>query len=362
MTALLFTLLTYLGVACYFGCAAALYRLARRIGGDASRALRTLAFILAMWGVAYVPACFSPSHPLAEEMYPMSVFTLVGGNLYVILTLLYPLEATRPGWLGVRSVGRLMLPFIAVTALYFIVLGLTGQPVRRLDDQADIWLHIGEFNVWYRFVLYLSVCLYIVYALLSTSTPHRRKHPHRTGAAGSAVGAGITAGPGREAMGRVHASTPHAMRAADCPVSRERTIGAGGTPDACGAGNPIGTGAPTHTGASATSAGPNSRNNSGRSLDPNSLSGPAAPSNSASGPAGRGKWSDICGPNGEDTCWLRIYNLGVGCITIAYLGVLLFGSVESLIIHRCITLLFFLTIVRLTFVRYSRSTTPGPKP
>lgn len=35
---------------------------------------------------------------------------LVGGNLYLIILLLYPLEIVRPGWLSLKRVGIVLLP------------------------------------------------------------------------------------------------------------------------------------------------------------------------------------------------------------------------------------------------------------
>lgn len=169
-TAISDQLITYAGAAVYLGGAALLLGQSPR-GGEASRARRALAFVVLMWGLSHL--LFGLNQPQVTERayHPMSVMTLIGGNAYIIICLLYPLELTRPGWITLRHVTRLLLPFLLVTGCYFLILGLLDQPVRHLDSVASLLTHFGEFNVWYRMVFYLSVCCYLVYMFLLTTLP-----------------------------------------------------------------------------------------------------------------------------------------------------------------------------------------------
>lgn len=181
-TLFLHRLLTCATLAICFGGAALL--LWRSLRGPEKRARRALAFILTMWGLAYLTECLPCMAGRLHEFEPMSVSTLIVGNLYIIVALLYPLEVARPGWITPRRVALLALPFAAIAGLYLLVLALRGEPVLRLDSLDDLIGHWGEFNVWYRSVLYLSVCFYMAFLWLNTSVTailmHRRTHDDYT--------------------------------------------------------------------------------------------------------------------------------------------------------------------------------------
>lgn len=158
-------ILFYCGAALYFSGALLLLLQARR-GGSERRPRLVLAFILLMWGTAHI--VFGLQEISGPTHYPMSVLTLLGGNVYIIVSLLYPLELARPGWITPIRVAQLLLPFLVVAGIYFLVLGILGEPVRNLESLASMLTHIGEFNVWYRLVLYLSICFYLVYMFMNT--------------------------------------------------------------------------------------------------------------------------------------------------------------------------------------------------
>lgn len=86
---------------------------------------------------------------------------VVTGNLYLIVLLLYPLEVVRPGWLNEKRVGMLLLPYVALSLFYYTVLGLLVQKPLKLDDMSQLMEHIGEFNVWCRLLMIVSVMLYL---------------------------------------------------------------------------------------------------------------------------------------------------------------------------------------------------------
>lgn len=160
-------ILFYFGAVLYFGCAALLFVQSLRSGAD-RRPRRALALILLMWGAAHVAFGLQGTAITAPACHPVSVPALLGGNVYVIISLLYPLELARPGWITSIRVAQLLLPFLVVTGIYLLVLGLSGESVRDLDSLASLLTHIGEFNVWYRIVLYLSICFYMVYMFMNT--------------------------------------------------------------------------------------------------------------------------------------------------------------------------------------------------
>lgn len=130
-----------------------------------SRARRLLAFTLFMWAMAYFSRLMWRDMPDMMQNGVMALPTLLVGHLYVVVTMLYPIEVSRPGWLSLRTGSLLVLPFVAVTAVYFIGTLLCGRPIRLLRSAEDIFTYFSEFNVWYRFVIYLSILSYIAYTL-----------------------------------------------------------------------------------------------------------------------------------------------------------------------------------------------------
>ena len=164
---LLYHALSYVGTVLLLGGAAFSFLRARRGGADA-RALYALCFTLAMWGIAYLITCLHPQQVPLVDFRPMSVYSLTIGNLFVIVCLPYPLELARPGWITFRRVALLVAPYLGITLFYFVLLALLGQSAQELRDIPDLLARMDEFNVWFRVVLYLSVCGYIVYLLMNT--------------------------------------------------------------------------------------------------------------------------------------------------------------------------------------------------
>lgn len=164
---LIYHIISYIGTAVLLGGAAAVFLQARRGGADA-RALNILGFTLTAWGLVYLASCLNPQSVPLVDFQPMSVVTLTVGNLFVIICLFYPLELAQPGWTGWRNAMRLIFPYAAVTAFYFAVTALLGQGIRELLDIPDMLANLAEFHVWFRFILYLTVCAYLVYLLMNT--------------------------------------------------------------------------------------------------------------------------------------------------------------------------------------------------
>ena len=123
-----------------------------------------LAVVRFIWGLIYALRVISlVTGDFGWNFTTTSVantLVLVTGNLYLIVLLLYLLEVVRPGWLNVKRVGMLLLPYVALSLFYYAVLDLLGQKPLKLDDMSQLMEHIGEFNLWYRLLMIVSVMLY----------------------------------------------------------------------------------------------------------------------------------------------------------------------------------------------------------
>lgn len=135
--------------------------------GRNNRSKRILAGIMSVWGFFYVVriAGMVLGHPTLNfvRINVADTLLLVAGNLYLITLLLYPLEVVRPGWLNLKRAGILLLPYVPVTLIYYIGLLILGQKPLKLHDMEQFMEHIGEFNVWYRVVMILSIILYLIF-------------------------------------------------------------------------------------------------------------------------------------------------------------------------------------------------------
>ena len=135
--------------------------------GRNNRSRRLLASIMLAWGSVYVLRVVGM---ILENQYlnftrtdVANPLVLVVGNLYLIILLLYPLEIVRPGWLNLKRTGLVLLPYVSVTLLYYIVLFLLGQKILVLHNIGQLIEHIGEFNVWYRLLMTLSIIIYLAF-------------------------------------------------------------------------------------------------------------------------------------------------------------------------------------------------------
>ena len=135
--------------------------------GRNNRSRRLLAGIMLAWGLIYVihvaGMFFGNQYLNFIRTDVADPVVLVGGNLYLIILLLYPLEIVRPGWLSLKRVGIVLLPYVSVTLLYYFVLFLLGQKILVLHNIGQLIEHIGEFNVWYRLLMTLSIIIYLAF-------------------------------------------------------------------------------------------------------------------------------------------------------------------------------------------------------
>lgn len=132
-----------------------------------NRSRRLLAYVMFAWGLVYVFCVLGILLGFMSFMKTdiLAPFILISGNLYAIITLLYPLEIIRPGWLNLKRGLFIIFPCLFIVSLYYFMLYLLGETPVRLKDWNDFIAHISRFNVWYRLVIALSVAGYMVYQM-----------------------------------------------------------------------------------------------------------------------------------------------------------------------------------------------------
>ena len=154
-------LITMAAVICTGGAALLFLR------GRNNRSRRLLAGIMLAWGFFYMlrlsGVVTENSNLYFAKVDVANVFLLTAGNLYLIILLLYPMEVVRPGWLNFRRTGIVLAPYILVTLFYYLGLTLLGQEPLTLYDMNHFLDHIGEFNVWYRILMSLSIVAYLIF-------------------------------------------------------------------------------------------------------------------------------------------------------------------------------------------------------
>lgn len=160
-TNILIVLFTMAAVICVGGATLLFLR------GRNNRSRRLLAGIMMAWGLIYVIRLAGMLLGYQELNFIRTdvadTLVLVSGNLYLIFLLLYPLEVVRPGWLDLKRTAILLLPYVSITLFYYIVLFLLDQKSLALDNMTQFWEHIGEFNVWYRLLMTLSIVAYLAF-------------------------------------------------------------------------------------------------------------------------------------------------------------------------------------------------------
>lgn len=135
--------------------------------GRNSRSRRILAVAMLSFGLVCVARIVEMFHGyknmsfIRTDVAPASV--LFWGNLYLIILLLYPLEVVRPGWLNMKRIGVLSLPYVAVAMSYYMVLSHLGQRPLKIYGMEQLMEHIGYFNVWYRLFMIISIIVYLVF-------------------------------------------------------------------------------------------------------------------------------------------------------------------------------------------------------
>lgn len=135
---------------------------------EGNRSKRLLAYVMLAWGVVYSIRILGILFGFMGFMKSsiLDPFVLISGNLYAIITLLYPLEVVRPGWLSLKRCLLIMSPYLLIAGFYYVILYLLGESPVHLESWDAFLANSGQFNVWYRLVITFSVVAYIAYEIL----------------------------------------------------------------------------------------------------------------------------------------------------------------------------------------------------
>ncbi len=167
-------ILTPASCALFFGGATLLF-----LRTNGNRARRILAWVVVLWGTGFLMQLISRlagSQVFVHRDF-FSPVSLTIGNFYALILLPYVVEVVRPGWLNGKRLGMLALPYICLYMSYFIVLSILHEPIIKLSGIEDLTVHIGQFNVWFRFIIFASVFIYL--ALLQWLIFHyQHKYKH----------------------------------------------------------------------------------------------------------------------------------------------------------------------------------------
>ena len=105
----------------------------------------TLTFIMRTWQETTTAdgAFFEPEHTFVPILMQMTFF-------------LYPLEVIRPTISRIKVYALLFIPLMLLVAVGMCA-GIEYTPIYTY---ADLWRHIGEFNVWFRLLTLMVMLLY----------------------------------------------------------------------------------------------------------------------------------------------------------------------------------------------------------
>ena len=147
-----------------FICLGGAFLLLRSEGPNRSRRLLTM--VLGWWGLFYglrLASMLTGAFGIDFVHRSMlDIVTIVAGTFFLFMSLLYPIEVVRPGWLTWGRTFLLFSPYVVLTLIYFIVLAVLDQRPLALQDWQDFVMHAGSFNVWFRFVLILVLLFYLL--------------------------------------------------------------------------------------------------------------------------------------------------------------------------------------------------------
>lgn len=133
-----------------------------------SRSKYMLSLIMLLWGMYYGLNLLSSVTGWVNvdvtKAGLLNAHILLGGNFYLIILLLYPIEVVRPGWLNLKRMGLLLLPFLVLIGMFYGIQLLLEQTFRPLDDWNEVRGYMGEFNVWFRW-LQVGLILYYLFLL-----------------------------------------------------------------------------------------------------------------------------------------------------------------------------------------------------
>ena len=129
--------------------------------GRSNKSRRMLAYTMLLWGIVFIIDMIqSFFHINTASVSILNVENLTIGNFLVISLFLFPLEVVIPGWLSKKRTFLLYLPFIGVTLIYCLVMLIMYEKPLNILTYSMFAENIGKFDVWYRFIMLLSILVY----------------------------------------------------------------------------------------------------------------------------------------------------------------------------------------------------------
>ncbi len=129
--------------------------------GEGSRLRKILAWVMLVWGIIIslrLLSIFTVDHPLLSEKDILSPLSPFLGTCALGMLCPYVLELVKPGWINFRRWLIIASPYLLVFTIYFGMFFFSKTPVIKLNSLSDIFVNIGYFNVWFRFVpLFLMI-------------------------------------------------------------------------------------------------------------------------------------------------------------------------------------------------------------
>ncbi len=137
---------------------------------EGQRARKILALVMAAWAVFFAASVinnlFVGKVHFQDRFFSPSI--LIIGTFYVISILPFAFEIIRPGWISVKRFSFLLLPWMFTSMLYYCILKVLHEPIIELYDFPELLNNFSDFNVWFRFILFLIIFVYITVLHLIT--------------------------------------------------------------------------------------------------------------------------------------------------------------------------------------------------
>lgn len=130
-----------------------------------NKARKTMAYLLLMWVAVYL---FTLVRMEGVELTNFPIFrddVAVIGNLYIAIMLLFPIQVLVPGWLNAKRIVLLILPIGIVSMFYYVGLAFLNEKPENLYSYQQLGASLGNFNVWYRFLILLCNFVYMLMML-----------------------------------------------------------------------------------------------------------------------------------------------------------------------------------------------------
>lgn len=134
--------------------------------GNQNRLRKILALTNLMWGILYLTLTLCDFFNIEISTYPIiSVNTLIISNFFICIMYIYPLEIVSPDSLKTKKLAKIFGPSLLVTLGYYGVLFLRGEEIEDLKNFQALYHALGNFNVWYRFIIIACNLVYSYFLL-----------------------------------------------------------------------------------------------------------------------------------------------------------------------------------------------------